>query len=32
LILGGAVKGGAMYGDYPNLAINGPDDVSSEGR
>jgi uncharacterized protein (DUF1501 family) len=32
LILGGAVKGGAMYGGYPNLAINGPDDVSSEGR
>jgi uncharacterized protein (DUF1501 family) len=32
LIVGGAVKGGAMYGGYPNLAISGPDDVSSEGR
>ncbi len=32
LILGGAVKGGALYGTFPNLAISGPDDVSSEGR
>jgi uncharacterized protein (DUF1501 family) len=32
LILGGAVKGGAMYGAFPELAVNGPNDVSSEGR
>jgi uncharacterized protein (DUF1501 family) len=32
LILGGAVKGGAMYGDFPTLAIGGPSDVSTEGR
>jgi uncharacterized protein (DUF1501 family) len=32
LILGGAVKGGAMYGAFPELAVNGPSDVSSEGR
>jgi uncharacterized protein (DUF1501 family) len=32
LILGGAVKGGAMYGAFPELVIGGPNDVSSEGR
>jgi uncharacterized protein (DUF1501 family) len=31
LILGDSVKGGDIYGAYPTLAINGPDDVG-EGR
>ncbi|MBI4743108.1 MAG: DUF1501 domain-containing protein [Betaproteobacteria bacterium] len=32
LILGGAVRGGALYGRYPTLQLSGPDDVSEEGR
>jgi uncharacterized protein (DUF1501 family) len=32
LILGGSVKGGDFYGKFPNLALSGPDDSSSEGR
>ncbi len=32
LVLGGAVKGGALYGTYPTLALNGPDDSGSNGR
>jgi uncharacterized protein (DUF1501 family) len=32
LILGGAVKGGTMYGEFPTLAVGGPSDVSTEGR
>jgi len=29
LVLGGAVKGGDLYGRYPTLAVNGPDDTGS---
>ncbi|MEI6353831.1 MAG: DUF1501 domain-containing protein [Methylococcus sp.] len=32
LILGGAVKGGDIYGKYPTLQLAGPDDADSEGR
>jgi len=32
LIMGGAVKGGALYGSFPDLRLGGNDDVSSEGR
>jgi uncharacterized protein (DUF1501 family) len=31
-VIGGAVKGGAMYGMYPALALAGPDDSGSNGR
>jgi uncharacterized protein (DUF1501 family) len=31
-IIGGAVKGGALYGHYPQLALGGPDDAELEGR
>jgi uncharacterized protein (DUF1501 family) len=30
-IVGGAVKGGDIYGQMPNLTVNGPDDIS-QGR
>ncbi len=32
LILGGAVKGNAIYGSFPTLALGGPDDADQNGR
>lgn len=31
-IMGGAVKGGRLYGTYPVLQFGGPDDADTEGR
>ena len=32
IVIGGAVKGGKIYGSYPTLALGGPDDSGSNGR
>jgi uncharacterized protein (DUF1501 family) len=31
-VMGGSVIGGKLYGTYPTLALNGPDDTDNRGR
>jgi uncharacterized protein (DUF1501 family) len=32
MVIGGAVKGGQIYGTYPTLSLGGPSDSGSNGR
>ena len=32
LVMGGAVRGGDIYGQVPSLEIDGPDDANNDGR
>ena len=32
LVMGGSVRGGSLYGQYPTLKVSGPDDADNEGR
>lgn len=32
LVMGGSVRGGSLYGQYPTLRVSGPDDADNEGR